>query len=155
MDSGLPGSSVHRILQARILEWVAIPFSRGSSWPRDETQVSCIAGGFFTSWAPGKPKETEGSHIIDTAFRTSPVAQWLRIRMPKQGTQVWALVREDPACYGVTKPTRHSYRSQRAQSTFRNKTLHEKPSAAARQQPLLPATRESPRVAMKTQHSRK
>ena len=49
MDSSLPGSSVHGILQARILEWVAIPFSRGSSQPRDRTQVSCIAGEFFTS----------------------------------------------------------------------------------------------------------
>ena len=39
------------ILQARILEWVAIPFSRGSSWPRDWTCASCIAGGFFTIWA--------------------------------------------------------------------------------------------------------
>ena len=38
---------VHGILQARILEWVAIPFSKGSSQPRDQTQVSCIAGGFF------------------------------------------------------------------------------------------------------------
>ena len=43
--------TVHGILQARILEWVAIPFSRGSSQARDRTQVSCIAGGFFTSWA--------------------------------------------------------------------------------------------------------
>ena len=51
MDCSPPGSSVHGILQARILEWVAIPFSRGSSWPRDWTQVSCIAGGFFTVWA--------------------------------------------------------------------------------------------------------
>ena len=42
---------VHGILQARILEWVAFPFSRGSSQPRDWTQVSRIAGGFFTSWA--------------------------------------------------------------------------------------------------------
>ena len=41
----------HGILQARILEWVAFPFSRVSSPPRDWTQVSCIAGGFFTSWA--------------------------------------------------------------------------------------------------------
>ena len=41
--------TVHGILQARILEWVAIPFSRGSSQSRDRTQVSCIAGGFFTS----------------------------------------------------------------------------------------------------------
>ena len=44
--------TVHGILQARILEWVAFPFSRGSSQPRDQTQVSHIAGGFFTSWAP-------------------------------------------------------------------------------------------------------
>ena len=43
--------TVHGILQARILEWVAFPFSRGSSQPRDQTQVSLIAGGFFTSWA--------------------------------------------------------------------------------------------------------
>ena len=41
----------HGILQARILEWVAFPFSRGSSQPRKRTGVSCIAGGFFTSWA--------------------------------------------------------------------------------------------------------
>ena len=46
------GSSVHGILQARILESVAISFSRGSSWPRDGTQVSHIAGRFFTDWAP-------------------------------------------------------------------------------------------------------
>ena len=44
------GSSDHRILQARILEWIAIPFSRRSSWPRDRTQVSCIIGRFFTIW---------------------------------------------------------------------------------------------------------
>ena len=43
--------TVHGILQARILEWVAFPFSRGSSQPRDRTRVSCFAGGFFTSWA--------------------------------------------------------------------------------------------------------
>ena len=41
--------TVHGIIQARILEWVAIPFSRGASQPRDRTQVSCIAGRFFTS----------------------------------------------------------------------------------------------------------
>ena len=43
--------TVHRVLQARILEWVAFPFSRTSSQPRDQTQVSHIAGGLFTSWA--------------------------------------------------------------------------------------------------------
>ena len=51
----LTGSSVHGILQARILEWVAIPFSRGSSQPRDWTQVSCIAGRFFPVWAIKRP----------------------------------------------------------------------------------------------------
>ena len=51
IDCSPPGSSVHGILQARIPEWVAISFSRGSSQPRDRTQVSCIADGFFTSWA--------------------------------------------------------------------------------------------------------
>ena len=51
MDCSLPGSFVHGILQARILEWLAIPFSRGSSWPKDQTQVSWTAGRFFTIWA--------------------------------------------------------------------------------------------------------
>ena len=46
--------TIHRILQAGILEWVAAPFSRRSSQPRDWTQVSCIEGRFFTSWAIGK-----------------------------------------------------------------------------------------------------
>ena len=49
MDYSLPDSSVQGILQARILEWAAFPFSRGSSQPRDRTQVSRIVGGFFTS----------------------------------------------------------------------------------------------------------
>ena len=51
MDCSPPGSPVHGILQARLLEWVAIPFSRGSSWPRDQIQVSHIAGRFFIIWA--------------------------------------------------------------------------------------------------------
>ena len=55
MDYSPPGSSVHGILQARILEWVAFPFSRGSSWPRDQTPISCIAGRFLTTEPPGKP----------------------------------------------------------------------------------------------------
>ena len=55
MDCSPLSSSVHGISQARILEWVAISFSRGSSWPRDWTHVSCIAGRFFTSKPPGKP----------------------------------------------------------------------------------------------------
>ena len=62
MDQSPPGSSVHGILQPRILEWVAMPSSRGSSWPRDWTQVSCIsciAGEFFHRWASqGSPQHS-------------------------------------------------------------------------------------------------
>ena len=56
-DCGPPGSSVHGILQARILEWVAMPSSRGSSWPRDQTcvsEVSCIARQILYRWATGE-----------------------------------------------------------------------------------------------------
>ena len=56
VDCSPPGSSVHGILQVRIPEWVAIPFSRGYSWPRDRTCVSCIAGKFFTTEPLGNPK---------------------------------------------------------------------------------------------------
>ena len=56
MDCSPPGSSVHGILQARILEWVAISFSRRSSQPGDQTLVSCIAGRFFTVYAMGSLK---------------------------------------------------------------------------------------------------
>ena len=51
IDYSLPSSSVHVILHARILEWIAIPFSRESSQLRHRTWVSCIAGKFFTMWA--------------------------------------------------------------------------------------------------------
>ena len=57
MDCSPQGSSVHGILQARILEWVAIPISKGTSRPRDQTQVSSIAWKFFTVWA------TKEAHI--------------------------------------------------------------------------------------------
>ena len=49
MDCSLPGSSTHRIFQVKILEWVAISFCRGSSPPTDQTDISCIAGRFFTT----------------------------------------------------------------------------------------------------------
>ena len=60
VDCRPPGSSVHGASQVRILEWVAISFSRASSWPRDQTQISCIAGRLFTTWA------NQGSPIIST-----------------------------------------------------------------------------------------
>ena len=65
MDYAPPGSSVHGILQAGTLEWVAIPFSRGSSQPRDRNQVSCIAGRFSTIWATREaPSQVEKAPII-------------------------------------------------------------------------------------------
>ena len=60
MDCSLPGSSVHGTFQARILEWVAMPSSRRSSKPRDQTRVfyvSLITGRFFTIEPPGKPQD--------------------------------------------------------------------------------------------------
>ena len=57
MDCRPLGYSVHRIFQARILKWVAISFSRGSSWSRDQTHVLCIVGRFFTIWATGEANE--------------------------------------------------------------------------------------------------
>ena len=61
IDCSLPGSSVHGILQARILEWVAISFSRGSSWLRNRTQVSYIAGRLITDWATREALGSEDS----------------------------------------------------------------------------------------------
>ena len=52
-----PGSSVHETFQARILEWVVISFSRRSSWPRDQSHISALAGGFFTAAPPGTNAE--------------------------------------------------------------------------------------------------
>ena len=65
--------TAHGILQARILEWVAFPFSRGFSQPRDQTQVSCIAGGFFTSWATREAQESwSGEPILSPADLPNP-----------------------------------------------------------------------------------
>ena len=64
MDCSPSGSSVHGIFQARILEWVAISFSRGSSWPRDQTHISCVscnAGQFFTTEPSEKPMAAVGN----------------------------------------------------------------------------------------------
>ena len=61
MDCSPLDSSVHRILQARILEWVAIPVPSGSSQPRNRTPVSCLAGRFFILWAPREAQEVSTS----------------------------------------------------------------------------------------------
>ena len=66
MDCSPPGSSVHGISQARVLEWVAISFSWGSSWPSDRAHISCLAGRFFTTEPPGKPKEANSGSWLQS-----------------------------------------------------------------------------------------
>ena len=89
MDCSPPGSSVHGILQARILDWGAISFSRESSQPSDWTQVSRIAGRFFTIWATKEAqilydftyvwnlkKTNEQNRVIDTEKKTGGCQRW-------------------------------------------------------------------------------
>ena len=124
--------------------------------------------------------QTRGSSITRKSVRNansgaSLVAQWLRIHLPMQGTRVRALVREDPTCRGAARPVSHNYwacalepvthsywarmpqlqKSAHLEPMLRNKRrrCNEKPVHRNEEQPLLAATRESPRAAMKTQHS--
>ena len=80
-DCSPPGSSDHGSLQARILQWMAIPFSRGSSWPRDPTSISCIAGLFFTLWATREVQgKVDGWEIVNAMLllcvSSSQTKQW-------------------------------------------------------------------------------
>ena len=80
MDCSPPCSSVHGIFQVRILEWIAISFSRGSAWPWDWTCISCITGRFFTCWAIRKaplmglyhPKTSTGPHLRASRPKSLP-----------------------------------------------------------------------------------
>ena len=84
MDCSLPDSSVHGTIQARLLEWVAFSFFRGSSWTRDRTQVSHIAGSFFTIWANSAGKEPVCNSGDPSLIWSSPVGKipWRRDRLP-------------------------------------------------------------------------
>ena len=99
VDCSPPGSSVHGISQARILEWVVISFSKGSSQPRDQTCISCLACRFFTMEPPGKP--LNGLLVSKTEFlcflklwapRFRRLEQedshWLRTRKPEPSSPV-------------------------------------------------------------------
>ena len=127
--------TVHGILQARILEWVAFPFSSASSQPRDQTQVSCIAGRFFTSWATREAQEhwsrspissrssrprnrTGGNFYIQNwinnkvllysiGFPGGAVVKNLPANI--QESQVWSLIQEDPTSCGTTKQVHRNY----------------------------------------------
>ena len=95
MDCSPPGSSVHGILQARILEWVASPFSRGSSWPRGRTRVCHIAGRFFTVWATRETKSIKpvsNSHLNSNwrvSFTVKRTSSWGNSAASQQCTQPW------------------------------------------------------------------
>ena len=107
MDCNLPGFSVHRILQARTLEWVAIPYSRGSPWPRDQTRVSCTAGRFFTIWATMQALAPKSKYY----GRTSLAAQVLRLSASSAGRGWVGGCRFDPwsrsaTCHGGKKKKR-------------------------------------------------
>ena len=87
MDCSPPGSSVHGIIQARVLEWVAIAFSRGSSQPRDWTRVSCIADRRFTIWATRK--QTIG-------YRGGKKLQcWSPVKVKENSTEMMTLALRD------------------------------------------------------------
>ena len=82
MDCSPPDSCVQGILQARILEWVTMPSSRGSSWPRDRTCVSCgscIAGRFLTAEPWGRPT------VVNTGGRTGPNQPLFSWRLQSRG----------------------------------------------------------------------
>ena len=91
MDCSLPGSSVHGILQARILEWVAIPFSRGSSQPSDQTQVSSVVGGFLTIWAT---REASSSVQFSNCHVWLFVTPWTAARQASMSiVKSWSLLK--------------------------------------------------------------
>ena len=97
MDCSPPGSSVHGILQARILEWVAMPYSTGSSRPRDWSRVSCVsctAGRFFTAEALGKTTlyQQEFTKERSVWCHLHPVPHWKDSTERITGPQAKALV---------------------------------------------------------------
>ena len=94
MDCSSPGSSVHGILQARILGWITMPSSRGSSWPRYWTQVSCIAGRFFTAEPPGKPWNTSVWYPKDVNIHLSKLHSICRTQRinPNINYGFWAII---------------------------------------------------------------
>ena len=81
--------TVHGVLYARILEWLTFPFSRGSSQPRLQTQVSYIAGRFFTSWATREALKALSNTKINFQNHTTHQRQYLIIIFPENWVFVW------------------------------------------------------------------
>ena len=100
MDYSPSGSSVHGISQARILEWVAICFSRASSQPKDQFMSPALAGGFFITEPPGKPNLWSVSTVLLMASRFSILA----LRIPWtvwKGKKIWHWKDELPRSVGA------------------------------------------------------
>ena len=81
-DCSPPGSSVHGLLQTRVLEWVAMPSSRGSSPPRDWTQVSHTTGGFFAIWATREPLWANAQNVNYTSLSVALTGSYQQPWMP-------------------------------------------------------------------------
>ena len=92
MDCSPPGSSVHEISQARILEWVASSFSRGSPWPKDQTRISCIVANSLLSETPGKPKSILWRCVIHSVVSNS---LWPHGLLPTQAPLSMAFSRQE------------------------------------------------------------
>ena len=119
MDCSLAGSSVHGIFQARVLEWVAVSFSRGSFWPRDRTRVSHIVGRRFTIWATrevlgdtqevsfqrGKCTPQSPSAVWSLIFRLPSLTIWWRSRSKEEHRRSCSLrvlqIRMQPLKFGA------------------------------------------------------
>ena len=101
-------SSVHGILQASILEWVAISFFRGSSWPNDWTGVSCIAGRFFTIWATKEAQE-KNQHKVTYVSMFGRFKNWIKTQILKRTCTISGSYRFLLA--KVSKASNNSYRS--------------------------------------------
>ena len=154
MGQSLPGSSVYGILQARILEWMAIPFSRTSSQARDWTQFSHTAGRFFTVWAT---REVQGnscytakgqglirdSHEAQPRLKAQP--RWAEVLgyylictflpftgkpLKKSSWKVW----KDSTCRGATKPICQNYWAHTLESKNRNYWTHVSRARASQQE---------------------
>ena len=102
MDCRPPGFSVHGISQARTPEWVAIPFSKGSSWPRDQTQVCYIASRFFAIWVTrGFLGEKNGDKEI------SGTGMWIDLQKCAEDLKMWV----SHKAFGKCSPTWHQQRT--------------------------------------------
>ena len=127
MEYSPPGSSVCGILQARILEWVAIPFSIGFSQPRDWTRISHTAGRFFTIWATREAQSDAFGNIRYITFLPKTF-WWLPISIPIKTQHLWDTYKVLPVystCCGVTDPLGLYSSNLAMRQLFKNKLWHQ------------------------------